>query len=259
MSHRCKKLQHTGFTLIELLVVISIIALMAALLLPVFSMAREMARRTSCANNLKQIGMAFIMYIQDYDETMPALSLPSVPTWRDNSSWDLEIASYLKPVDVFVCPDDPGQPYATTAGKPPDPSHPDWGRVRSYSASVDWFNYCGPGGGGSSPCTADPLTPLSKDDAAIVAPATSVLITERYGTGSTNEYGSSWFADTWCQPRPQAMGNTQGLPYPAHAGGSNYLFCDGHVKRCTLVQTDSDATAGVHTPLGLGFWDIRQQ
>ena len=62
-----------GFTLIELLVVIAIIALLAAILFPVFARARENARKTSCQNNLKQIGVGLLAYVQDYDETMPIM------------------------------------------------------------------------------------------------------------------------------------------------------------------------------------------
>lgn len=63
--------QRRGFTLIELLVVIAIIAILAAILFPVFAQAREKARQTTCVSNLKQIGTAFMMYVQDYDETYP--------------------------------------------------------------------------------------------------------------------------------------------------------------------------------------------
>ena len=63
--------RRTGFTLIELLVVIAIIAILAAILFPVFAQAREKARQTSCLSNAKQLGLGISMYVQDYDETMP--------------------------------------------------------------------------------------------------------------------------------------------------------------------------------------------
>lgn len=77
-----KKQNRTAFTLIELLVVISIIAVLAAILFPVFARARENARRASCMSNLKQIGLGFMMYTQDYDEMMPpaiTVNNPSPP------------------------------------------------------------------------------------------------------------------------------------------------------------------------------------
>jgi prepilin-type N-terminal cleavage/methylation domain-containing protein len=70
-----------GFTLIELLVVIAIIAILAAILFPVFAQVREKARQTSCSSNMKQLGLAFVQYAQDYDETFPATS-------NSNSAWD---------------------------------------------------------------------------------------------------------------------------------------------------------------------------
>src|SRR5436305_5829833 len=81
--HRMRK-QNRAFTLIELLVVIAIIAILAAILFPVFAQAREKARSISCLSNTKQLGLAVMMYVQDYDETFPlafsAASLGATPT-----------------------------------------------------------------------------------------------------------------------------------------------------------------------------------
>jgi prepilin-type N-terminal cleavage/methylation domain-containing protein/prepilin-type processing-associated H-X9-DG protein len=94
------KLRHRlGFTLIELLVVIAIIAILAAILFPVFAQAREKARQASCMSNLKQFGIATQMYTQDYDETL----FPHMTTTVEER-WPARIQSYVKNKAIFVCP-----------------------------------------------------------------------------------------------------------------------------------------------------------
>src|SRR5438132_10494453 len=105
-----------GFTLIELLVVIAIIAILAAILFPVFAQAREKARQTSCTSNLKQIGLAFKMYIQDYDERWPKCDpYPNGPNTPGTTGshgtdfgWDGWISNalipYTKNQGIYICP-----------------------------------------------------------------------------------------------------------------------------------------------------------
>jgi prepilin-type N-terminal cleavage/methylation domain-containing protein/prepilin-type processing-associated H-X9-DG protein len=103
-----------GFTLIELLVVIAIIAILAAILFPVFAQAREKARQISCLSNLKQIGTAFLMYTQDYDEAFPdAISDPNsnggcaplLDWYALGGGWAVLVNPYIKNGQVFRCPD----------------------------------------------------------------------------------------------------------------------------------------------------------
>jgi prepilin-type N-terminal cleavage/methylation domain-containing protein/prepilin-type processing-associated H-X9-DG protein len=99
-----------GFTLIELLVVIAIIAILAAILFPVFGRARENARRSSCQSNLKQIGLGILQYVQDYDEKYPQCRSSDIALNGYNNRWapwHLAIYPYVKSFQVYKCPSNP--------------------------------------------------------------------------------------------------------------------------------------------------------
>lgn len=102
--------RHRGFTLIELLVVIAIIAILAAILFPVFAQAREKARGITCLTNTKQLGMGVSMYTQDYDEAMPILGVLAERRGR----WMWQIYPYVKNREVFRCPHTPRNSYNAT-------------------------------------------------------------------------------------------------------------------------------------------------
>jgi prepilin-type N-terminal cleavage/methylation domain-containing protein/prepilin-type processing-associated H-X9-DG protein len=93
-------MKRRGFTLIELLVVIAIIAILAAILFPVFAKAREKARQTSCLSNVKQIALSAMMYAQDYDEKFPLVytDVTNVPLWQDR------LVPYIKNSQIWDCP-----------------------------------------------------------------------------------------------------------------------------------------------------------
>ena len=113
-THKPRYSQHAGFTLIELLVVIAIIAILAAILFPVFAQARAKARQASCLSNEKQITLAILQYVQDYDETLPLLYQPNTsndptgfmyPLGYRTLSWQNAVQPYTKNWQIFVCPD----------------------------------------------------------------------------------------------------------------------------------------------------------
>src|SRR5215212_3362705 len=128
--------RRSGFTLIELLVVIAIIAILAAILFPVFAQAREKARQATCLSNCKQIGLASNMYVQDYDETFPGhdwpkgngrFALPDGRAFEGHVGWAAQFYPYVKNQNVYVCPSDENPRLQYTDDGKKNPYVNEWG------------------------------------------------------------------------------------------------------------------------------------
>jgi len=201
-----------GFTLIELLVVIAIIAILAAILFPVFARAREKARQVACMSNIRQIGVAVWMYVEDYKGVIPWDDLTiggapegTAPTW----TWRLMIFPYVQNDQIFVCPTAPRQNTF-------DGTFPDYGQTAGYAINhVHWDNDLGTG--------AEPPPGHPVED--IRYPVRCILLTDFTGDYSISAWGT------------QAHGYVHDDPSGTrHNDGCNYLFCDGHVKWQTPTQ-----------------------
>lgn len=189
-----------GFTLIELLVVIAIIAILAAILFPVFSRAREKARQTSCISNLKQIGLAMNMYAQDYDETFPTYYIYVPSLSYAERGWPRRIQPYVKNDQVFRCPD----------------------VIPPSSDSVDLLRM---GYGLAYPYPGGYVTPLAKYQ----RPAEQVLVVENGATLASEgkDEGRYYWHVNWPATGPYTW---ESRFCTRHNGSGNVLFVDGHVK-----------------------------
>jgi prepilin-type N-terminal cleavage/methylation domain-containing protein len=212
-----------AFTLIELLVVIAIIAILAAILFPVFAQAREKARATACFSNCKQIALAYQMYAQDYDETLVfGCNFNAGYKQTDPLAWyDGLLMPYVKNQGVFFCP-------SFTYKKYP-----------SYMISFIGYDpkstaIPASSNNGYKGKTSVKIVRLSQ----AARPSETILTYENTnsdnfasGNGSTRVW--DW-PDYW-NPRPTnynwQTGNSQGSPYPGkHFHGHNNAYVDGHVK-----------------------------
>ena len=234
----------SAFTLIELLVVIAIIAILAAILFPVFARARENARRSSCTSNLKQIGIGILQYVQDYDETYPQVAHGGPPYF----GWVQIINPYIKSYQVFQCPSE-----STSGVTPTDAYNP--GGSAGNSDATDYF-ISGlianpPGGGFTGAKLARLQTPsigiMSGDqNPTIPIEGSRFKGQQRYAltanytndTGEDGAYcygiiGGSADGRYGCQDL-----NTVDRDGAAkrHLDGANYLFADGHVKFQKVTQ-----------------------
>ncbi|MEA3400184.1 MAG: DUF1559 domain-containing protein [Armatimonadota bacterium] len=210
-----------GFTLIELLVVIAIIAILAAILFPVFARAREKARQTACLNNVKQISLAFMMYANDYDEFLPPLNNGNA----SGTYWWMDLTEpYMKNRDILACPSAPRKPYA-------------YGAMFATLALDRWS--WNPGASAS-------LAEIDK-------PAEAVMLSECEREGHP-EYNMVWIypLGRYTLGFSSAFPNN-GIPRPGrHNGGNNVGFCDGHAKWIAdQTMFDPDWSGWTAQPPGL--------
>jgi prepilin-type N-terminal cleavage/methylation domain-containing protein/prepilin-type processing-associated H-X9-DG protein len=207
----------SGFTLIELLVVIAIIAILAAILFPVFAQAREQARMSACQSNFKQYSTAWMMYGQDYDSTFPIFrsAMPWKPGELPYTTWDLLLQTYIKNFGVSRCPSDPYPAFF---------EFKDGTKIwRSYTAprNILWNPDNGNPRGG--------LYPMKL--ATVQQPAGTLLMFEKnqgaevngWPYPKTNRPTSSW-------TNADAFENYQQTAWERHGERINALFVDGHVK-----------------------------
>ena len=250
-----------GFTLIELLVVIAIIAILAAILFPVFAQARESARKASCQSNLKQLGTAMLMYTQDYDEKFPmagwheptakpvveGVTMPNMSeciAGQGSIVWNGQIMPYVKNIAVYRCPSD----------------RYDRGSGYIYNQEISWR------AGGGEPRTHPPKL------ASIAAPAECYLLVDG-GIGQNRGPGDWQYPmvpantprdefmriDVMCgdytHPRTWDRLVDVGESGRTHGGGANWVFADGHVKwaRLQTHRTPKFTDASGSSCSGTGF------
>jgi len=215
-----KSRANTGFTLIELLVVIAIIAILAAILFPVFATAREKARSISCLSNMKQLGTATYLYIQDYDETFP---LDGHSTNED--SWVFNLDAYIKNKQILRCPSD-----TSTNWYPRPAGDFTAARFTSYGTNM-WMAPLLAG----DTSTTHGYTRL----VSISSPASTIYSAEMAKNITEDHFEAPW----WRPDNTDYVYDTPGtnLDYTRHQGGSNYFFCDGHAKWMRFDQTFADS------------------
>jgi prepilin-type N-terminal cleavage/methylation domain-containing protein/prepilin-type processing-associated H-X9-DG protein len=212
--------QRKGFTLIELLVVIAIIAILAAILFPVFAQAREKARQATCISNLKQISLGLLMYMQDYDEIYPA----GVPC-RDNQPLEItgRVFPYIKNHGVWACPS--GADRLVRTIWPCDGGFP-LASATNYGVGVGKNGNWSLGG-----------TALAR----IQEPARTVMAGDSWG-GIWPAGGGNWNGIWWIGGDSWTAANFNYGIAPRHNDGAVLAFFDGHAKwyRANSITFDED-------------------
>lgn len=245
VNPRINPARKSAFTLIELLVVIAIIAILAAILFPVFGRARENARRSSCQSNLKQISLGLMQYNQDYDERMPAgVGQGSVQYYLPGNvpaTWDLLIQPYIKSTQVLTCPSDTGSIEFTL---------PNYGRVkRSYAMAGYMWNV-----------TGNFWEPQAQGQslAAIASPSLTLMVIEggaspTWVSRTNPNPGDYWWNDrvfdtgaTGSSDGRKALRDAAAGAKGIHLDTNVFAYADGHVKALRLVKGGSPPFTG-HT------------
>ena len=209
-----------GFTLIEVLVVIAIIAILTAILFPVFSKAREKGRQGACMSNMKQIGLAVLQYTQDYDEMEPGYIVGTSPI----VGWRTILNTYVKSQNVFLCPSN------TYNNKTVDwDTAPGW--YRSYAVNPVIM----------PDLTDNPSWGVSL--AKLQQPTQTFIVGESVNNNAAlsagcDQFQSNGVIQSYCVPGP----TVPKYLFAGHTQMSNWLFCDGHVKSMRAINTCNATT-----------------
>jgi prepilin-type N-terminal cleavage/methylation domain-containing protein/prepilin-type processing-associated H-X9-DG protein len=259
----------SGFTLIELLVVIAIIAILAAILFPVFAKAREKARQISCTSNMKQLGLGFLQYIQDNDEKMPACDNDAVDH-QPGRGWAARIFPYVKSTGVYKCPDDPATDAAGLNGLP--------GEVDStvsygFNRALDGTGATGALAAQSAPASTVLLFEVQGGHEWLTSPNADISSASNYASsaGADGGDGGAGYIDlssipghivqyatgAMGQPEAYSAAYTVSETSGRHTDASNFALADGHVKyiRRQYVSPGvpaATATSGQSTPYAAG-------
>jgi prepilin-type N-terminal cleavage/methylation domain-containing protein/prepilin-type processing-associated H-X9-DG protein len=243
-STTVKRSRTSGFTLIELLVVIAIIAILAAILFPVFAQAREKARQTTCLSNSKESALAMIMYVQDYDEDLaPCWNMQqSNPgdgsnwfNWPLYHTWVELVYPYTKNMAMYQCPDNNLPPI--------------WSGQYFNIRNVSFWPGIGLNYQYLSPVVGSWYDRTGKNDSGINSPAATVLFVDSGGPGENSGGGEISMVvdppDGYNAPNTLGWGGwgtdgalgPEGNCAPRHSGktGYNVSMCDGHVKFYQLL------------------------
>jgi prepilin-type N-terminal cleavage/methylation domain-containing protein/prepilin-type processing-associated H-X9-DG protein len=229
-----------AFTLIELLVVIAIIAILAAILFPVFAQARESARQTTCLSHLKQIALAGLMYAQDYDETFVQVGGTIEQRWpasgrmtrngiKPVNGWSMNLLPYIKSRDLFQCPS-------------MDPIFQGSGDCKAFSGQriTNHYAYNAWLGADDSYALSYFTTP---NRTVLTSPLTLSQVAQpanvvaHFHAGSVPPYGETWGCVYATIEQPDFYNKIR--PRIRHKSGDNFAFVDGHAKWIEVKEADS--------------------
>jgi prepilin-type N-terminal cleavage/methylation domain-containing protein/prepilin-type processing-associated H-X9-DG protein len=253
---KAKNTKNTAFTLIELLVVIAIIAILAAILFPVFAKARERAQATTCLSNLKQMGLGFLQYYQDYDDRFPPYASGGVTAWGTpivaNRGWSERLYSYVGSLDVYRCPSNSVSnfAYSLNAACASNPvgvaatfAANTSGRVKNPARFIELVETPGSGNHSAHPIVLGRFNNQGGD---------ADMTTEVGGTNQPDGYVYTTVNGDLDSVKPTTgtpmpIGTVRDTPgkhigrlhFPGwHGGGNNMAFLDGHVKFFSAWQPE---------------------